>query len=291
MDTSKIITFPEISLKSSKEINEKYIQEYIANDPSVLGLGELILKDKERIQPNAGRLDILCQESDPDSNRRYEIELQLGKTDESHIIRTIEYWDIERKRYPQYDHCAVIIAEDITTRFLNVIQLFNGHIPLIAIQMKAYNANDKIVLIFTKILDEVKRDDIEIIPPEDHSTREYWETKGSKETVALADDILKIINEIEPNFVIQYNKHYIGLRKNGIAFNFAIMFAKKSFLRIDFKLDKNDEVEALINDNELDVLEYNYRTSMYKIRLTKNDLTGKENIIKTLMEKSYEYFN
>ena len=109
MDTSKIVTFPEISLKLSKEINEKYIQEYIAKDPSVLGLGELILKDKERMQPNAGRLDLLCQDSDPDSNRRYEIELQLGKADESHIIRTIEYWDIERKRYPQYDHCAVII--------------------------------------------------------------------------------------------------------------------------------------------------------------------------------------
>ena len=291
MDTSKIITFPEISLKSSKEINEKYIQEYIANDLNVLGLGELILKDKERIQPNAGRLDLLCQDSDPDSNRRYEIELQLGKTDESHIIRTIEYWDIERKRYPQYDHCAVIIAEDITTRFLNVIQLFNGHIPLIAIQMKAYRANDKIVLIFTKILDEIKRDDIEIIPPDDHSTREYWETKGSKETVELADDILKIINEIEPNFSIQYNKHYIGLKKGGVAFNFSVMYAKRSFLRIDFRLNKNEEIETLINDNELDVLEYNNRTSMYKIRLTKNEINKKKDIIKILLEKSYEYFN
>jgi hypothetical protein len=63
-----------------------------------------------------GRLDLLLQ--DVDTNRRYEVEIQLGKTDESHIIRTIEYWDIERKRYPQYDHCAVIIAEDITSRFL-----------------------------------------------------------------------------------------------------------------------------------------------------------------------------
>ena len=38
-------------------------------------------------------------------------------TDESHIIRTIEYWDIERKRYRQYDHTAVIVAEDITSGF------------------------------------------------------------------------------------------------------------------------------------------------------------------------------
>lgn len=79
---------------------------------------------------------------DPETYRRYEVEIQLGKTDESHLIRTIEYWDIERKRYPQYDHCAVIVAEDITGRFLNVINLFNGFIPLVAIQMKAFKFGD-----------------------------------------------------------------------------------------------------------------------------------------------------
>jgi len=48
------------------------------------------------------------------SDARYEIEIQLGATDPSHIIRTIEYWDTEKERYPQYDHCAVIVAEEIT---------------------------------------------------------------------------------------------------------------------------------------------------------------------------------
>ena len=90
-------------------------------DPTVLGLGDLVLKDKERTQPHARRLDLLLQ--DQESDRGYEVEVQLGSTDESHIIRTIECWDIERKRYPQYEHCAVPVAEDITSRFLNVISL------------------------------------------------------------------------------------------------------------------------------------------------------------------------
>ena len=77
-----------IFLKNHADLNEKWIQEIIADDPSVLGLGELILKDKERHQRGAGRLDLLLQ--DPESPTRYEVELQLGKTDESHIIRTIE---------------------------------------------------------------------------------------------------------------------------------------------------------------------------------------------------------
>ena len=289
MDFNDLLDFEKINVKDLSGINEKWIQDYIANKPSVLGLGELELKAKEKIQPNAGRLDLLLE--DTDDNRRYEVELQLGKTDESHIIRTIEYWDIERRRYPQYDHCAVIIAENITTRFLNVIQLFNGHIPLIAIQMNVFKVNDKIAINFTKILDEVKKGlDVDEIPPEE-TDRNYWEIKGSKETVALADDILKIIKKIEQSFEINYNKHYIGLKKNNISFNFVIMYAKKSFLRVEFKMDKNEEIEAFVNENGLDVLEYNFRNNRYKIRLSKTEITEKEDIIKQLLEKSYEYFS
>jgi hypothetical protein len=105
------------------------------------------------IQAHAGRLDLLLQ--DPETLKRYEVELQLGPTDETHIIRTIEYWDIEWKRYPQYEHTAVIVAEDITSRFLNVIELFNGNIPLVALKMTAFKVNDAIALTFVKVLDEM----------------------------------------------------------------------------------------------------------------------------------------
>jgi hypothetical protein len=73
-----------ISLKLHDELNEKWVQELIANDPKILGLGDLVLRDKERVQPRAGRLDLLLQDSE--TNRRYEIEIQLGATDETHII-------------------------------------------------------------------------------------------------------------------------------------------------------------------------------------------------------------
>ena len=85
------------SLKNQPEYTERWLQDLIADNPAILGLGDLVLRDRERSQPRAGRLDLLLQ--DPDTKRRYELELQLVATDEAHIIRTIEYWDIERKRY------------------------------------------------------------------------------------------------------------------------------------------------------------------------------------------------
>ncbi len=50
------VKYEKISLLSHPELNEKWIQDLIAEDPSILGLGDLILKDKERLQPRAGRL-------------------------------------------------------------------------------------------------------------------------------------------------------------------------------------------------------------------------------------------
>jgi len=82
------VKFTKLSLRSNADYSERWVQDRIAEDPSILGLGDVVLKDKERNQPRAGRLDILLQQAD--GNRRFEVEIQLGQTDESHIIRTIE---------------------------------------------------------------------------------------------------------------------------------------------------------------------------------------------------------
>ncbi|MFQ5432617.1 MAG: hypothetical protein ACE5EN_08940, partial [Nitrospinota bacterium] len=64
----------KISIASHSELSERWVQDRIAEDPTILGLGEVILKDKERIQPKAERLDFLLQEAE--TNRRYEVEVQ-----------------------------------------------------------------------------------------------------------------------------------------------------------------------------------------------------------------------
>ena len=105
----------KISLK--KHFNEKWLQDRIEEDPSILGLGELDPIQRERKQSSGGRIDFLFLNNETET--MYETEIQLGATDESHIIRTIEYWDIERRRFPSKDHRAVIVAEDYN-RFFNV---------------------------------------------------------------------------------------------------------------------------------------------------------------------------
>ena len=60
---TKILKPEKISIASLPNVSEKTVQEIIAEEPSIIGLGDLVLKDKERIQPRAGRLYLLMQDS------------------------------------------------------------------------------------------------------------------------------------------------------------------------------------------------------------------------------------
>lgn len=284
-------TKPEVvTLKGHPKFNETWVQARIAEDPAILRLGELILKDKERIQPRAGRLDLLLQ--DPESNRRYEVEVQLGPTDESHIIRTIEYWDIERKRYPQYDHCAVIVAEDITSRFLNIISLFNGTIPLIAIQMNAIRMGEHVGLVFTTVVDEMSRGLVEEDEEAEATDRNYWETqRGSKATVAVADDLLGMIHSFAPGLELKYNKFYIGLAREGQPKNFVIFRPKRQHLKLEPRLKQAEEIQRMLDEAGLDVMEYDKRWGRYRIRLTKDELKKHRDTLTAVMKRAFDGVN
>ena len=273
-----------ISLKNHPIYSENWVQDIIAQDPKILGLGDLVLRDRERRQTKAGRLDLLLQ--DPNSYKRYEVELQLGSTDETHIIRCIEYWDIERKRYPQYEHCAVLVAEDITSRFLNVVSLFNGAVPLIAIQVQAFEVGEHVTLVFTTVLDEMQRglvdeDEDAISAPTD---RAYWEKeKGTPKTVALMDRLFELVREEDPEVELKYNKFYVGLTKDGRADNYAQFRPQKASVVFEALLPRTDETDALLEEAGIETLEYSTRWARYRIRVTEKDFKMHTELFKKLI--------
>ncbi|MXW00794.1 MAG: hypothetical protein F4X59_09820 [Holophagales bacterium] len=276
-----------ISMKTESAITEKWIQDQIEEDPSILGLGDdLQFRDRERRQPRAGRLDLLLEDED---TRRYEVEIQLGATDESHIIRTIEYWDIERRRYPQYDHCAVIVAEDITSRFLNVISLFNGHIPLVAIKMQALRVGTQSTLVFTKVLDEIQLGFDEEDQRGEPTDRSYWEKKATSKTVELVDRLLEHINGLlATSLELNFNKHYIGIYRDKQPFNFVQFRPKKDFVHLEIKLPRSEGVDLELEGSPFDVLKYDRQFGYYRLRLMPTDVDEFDDLLKRLLEEAYE---
>lgn len=278
---SSYVTHSRVSLKGHPTLNEKWLQGRIADDPSILGLGDLDVKDLERVQPRAGRLDMLL--FDADTNTRYEVEVQLGSTDESHIIRTIEYWDLERKRYPQFDHVGVIVAEEITARFFNVISLFNGFIPIIAVQVQAIEVGEALTIVCTTVLDRMvlgTDDDDAVEEPRD---RTYWEAKGSKSTLALVDGLLDLIHEIEPDVTLKYNKNYIGLARHGLATNFVAFRPRKHHVVAELKIPRSEELTERVEAAGIEVLAYRTRWGQYRVQLTAEDLDSNEDLLRDLV--------
>jgi len=288
MPTPKLIVPEPISLRDHPDFTEKWLEDQIVESPSILKLGEVEVRGRQRTQPRAGRLDLLLE--DTESRKRYEVEIQLGKTDESHIIRTIEYWDIERKRYPQYEHTAVVVAEDITSRFLNVIGLFNGFIPLVAIQVQAMKVGEGVVLVFTKVLDELELglDDADNASKVSRS-RADWEAQVPKSVLAVVDSIFESVKALDPAYELNYKKYFIGLARSGIANNFVHFRPKQKFVKLTFKLDPSEDLEKQIESAGVELIGYDKRWREYTLRVTPADYAHHKELLAHVVGLAYEY--
>lgn len=244
--------------------NELWLQDQIFENPSCLGLGELEAVERERKQLSGGRLDILLK--DPEDDTMYEIEIMLGETDETHIIRTIEYWDNEKRRWPQRQHYAVLVAESINRRFFNVIHLLSNAIPIIAIQASLIEVHGKQSLFFTKVLntyEEVDDGTSETIK----ITREDW-TKKSKWTVEIADYLQELFSDVFENINLNYVKAYISITSSG---NKCLQLHKRSQGKSEmaFKVRENlhENVKELLDEKNISYI--NRRKTFFSITVDK----------------------
>jgi hypothetical protein len=273
-----------VSLKNHPFWDEAFVQQLIADDPNILGLGPLLLRDKERAQPHKGRLDLLFQSGD--ATAWYEVEVQLGPTDEQHIIRTIEYWDVERKRYPDLQHTAVIIAEEITSRFFNVINLFNQAIPIVALKLSAVKIGDRTALVFTKVLDYERKGTEaaeEIVPQVD---RTDWEDWSSSVTMSLADQVLLIAKDCNSKVEFRFYKSYISTTLAGMRSSLLMFRPQKRVLKLSVNLEQSPELDKLCYDAGFDV-KYDPYWWGYQFDIRPDDFETHRLFFKDLIQRLY----
>ncbi len=241
----------EIEIAQSLSIREAGFDEYwlqnqIVESPSCLGLGELEAIAKERQQSTGGRLDILLK--NPEDDAMYEVEVMLGETDETHIIRTIEYWDNEKRRWPQRKHFAVLVAEHINRRFFNVIHLLSHSIPIVAIQVSMLVANGKRSVFFTKVLDTYEEiDDGQSLAEDRVYTRDDW-LKKSRWTLETADSLVNVTRDVFGESVLNYLKAYVAITVDGSNYMWLHRRTQpKSFLLCRMAQSLQDEAGAILD--------------------------------------------
>ncbi len=262
--------------------DEYWLQKQIYENPACLGLGDLEAVRKERSQASGGRLDILLK--DPEDDSMYEVEIMLGQTDESHIIRTIEYWDNEKRRWPQRQHYAVLVAESITKRFFNVIHLFSNSIPIIAIQVNMIEANSQKMLHFTKILDTYEEPDDGIEEVHDEA---YWR-KRSICTLETAKELISTIGNMFESPTLRYLKGYIAVNISGNNyFWFHKRAATKSLFGFRIADEYIEEVSKLLDDQDVC---YMLKNSQYRLVVDTDFIKTHADLLKKIAERVQDYW-
>jgi hypothetical protein len=205
MENEYVKTKPILLRDAGKD--ETWLQRKIEDDPSILGLGNLVVIQNQRMQHTRGRIDLLLE--DREGGIRYEVEIMLGQVDESHIIRTIEYWDIENRgdRDGTYEHKAVIVAEEFIQRFFNVINLLNKVVPMIAVKLSAFRVKSKLCLNFVKVLDVTDELTSEQNEP---VTRKVWEDWANEVSMQIMDKTIALIPRNGGNPRVKYNQGHVA---------------------------------------------------------------------------------
>lgn len=266
--------------------SEAWLQELIEKDPSILGLGELELVKREKVQSSGGRLDF--QLTDPEDNSMFEVEVMLGATDESHIIRTIEYWDLEKRRLPQRQHRAVLVAEKITRRFFNVIQLLSLNIPLIAIQVSILEANGKQMLHFAKILDVYEEPDLVTSTPSEGSSEAVWQSEAPW-IVECGKALLAVEAPVFQGLNLNFLKYYVSLRM-GNTIHFWLKRRSGEQTLVHFWLDETGWAQASALLDSLG-LQYDRKQGVGRIFADAAAVTKKAEVFRKIGELVKEAHN
>ncbi len=265
-------------------LDEYWLQEQIYKNPSILKLGDLAPVKKEKQQSSGGRLDFLL--TDPEDDSMYEVEVRLGATDETHIIRTIEYWDIEKRRWPQRQHYAVLVAETITRRFFNVIQLFSLSIPIIAVQVNIIEAEGKRVLHFSKVLDTYEEPEIMPGSPSDVDHESWWRTNAIW-SLRCAESLLKIISSVFPGMEMKYVQNYISLSfAKQIYFSFRKRAGGRSLLQFWLTDEHVSAATALLKEKHLafDLKPYNRGGQLVRLSVEEKTIQTESELFLKLSE-------
>lgn len=278
--TAEYVPSKRISLRETGN-GETWLQQLVFNDPSVLGLGELKVLSRERRQSSGGRLDFLLV--DPDSETMYEVELMLGATDESHIIRTLEYWDIESRKSPNREHRAVIVAEEITNRFFNVIWLLNRSLPIIAIKLDTLKVENGFLVSFTKVLDIYEEPEGRDTPEGRVATRREWENSNS-ESLGVFDDCIKMISE-EGNKPprITYNAGHIAVGGQRVNFAWFTPRTKVPHCKVELRIGENNVESALEKLGKANIDSRRLSSGLILMRITRPELKEHSGLMRELI--------
>src|SRR5215470_13775709 len=162
--------------------DEIWLQNWLADDPARLGLGEVRIVAQELTAPRGGSLDILAADGDT----YYSVEVQLGEVDSSHSFRVFDYWARNRMRFEGKTHVAALVVESAAGRYRPALEALAEYLPLVVIELRAWRGEAEVVLVPETVVVNQSLDLAPIARATAGETRSEADWKASVTTEAWA---------------------------------------------------------------------------------------------------------
>jgi hypothetical protein len=139
--TTPAIVSGAVSTVSELGKDEAWLQGWLKEQPSRMGLGELEVTD--------GAAD---DEDDrsfvaTDDQRCLSVDVRLGEMDASHGFQLLDNWARNRVRHPDKTHVAVLVTERTGERYRATLQTLSEHLPLVVVELAVWRGETEAIVV------------------------------------------------------------------------------------------------------------------------------------------------
>jgi len=170
------------------------------------------------------------------------------------------------------------VAESVTRRFFNVIQLLSHSIPIIAVQVNMIESGGQKSLHFSKVLDTYEEPEIDDGEIYDET---YWNKKAIW-TIEAARTLLDCVGDMFDTPTIRFVKNYVAINVLGNNhFWFHKRSAKKSLFGFRISDDHIEDVSQLLDEQNVSFVQ---KRNRFKITCDADFITKNRELLRQIAE-------
>ncbi len=138
--TTPTIVSGAVSTVSELGKDEAWLQGWLKEQPTRLGLGDLQVTD------GAGDADARCFVA-TDEDRCFSVDVRLGEMEASHGFQLLDNWARNRARHPDKTHVAVLVTEKAGDRYRTTLETLAQHLPLVVVELAVWRGDTEAIVV------------------------------------------------------------------------------------------------------------------------------------------------
>jgi len=277
----EFISFARTNIAELPSATERWLSDRITQSPELLELGRCTLVSREfPISPD-GRVDLIFDSED--GRCRYIVEIQRGTFDDDHLVRLVDYAALSAEQAPGMVIHAVAIAEDFTPRAHRVAFALRDSVNIALHRIMVYRRSD----VFTWFCCPVFRSELfrRVRPLNGYPAVPDKDKMRSRCAPSVCDMLEWYESQllaIDPDLILNYTQAYIGISYRGSPVNFVTIRPRYECCIFEFRTVDTEQARTLLHDFEQNFLDYDTRTSRFRVRVFPEDVVTRGNQIEAL---------